>query len=372
MDIEGHRECLPKRVVFVCKRFPQQRDLISRPYGRFYFLPTLLAGMGHEVRVLLASHAGLPSFECERDGVQWSSHDLRTLGPLAFLSRLRNEVEVFQPDWIVGCSDAWYGWLAQRITRRLGAKLAIDAYDNYEAYMPWNLPLHLAWRRALRAADVVTAAGPQLAERLQRSRHATQRPIDIVPMAADPEFTPRDRNAARQALGLPPDAPLIGYMGAWARNRGTDVLLEAFRLLRANSPAARLVLTGRPPAHALAEPGVLALGYIDDAQLPIALSALDMASVIIADSSFGRYSYPAKLCEAMASQTRVVATSTGPVQWMLNDDARFLVPVGNANELAKCMLTQLNGPRRITYPNLPTWNDSARRLEAALMGGASC
>jgi glycosyltransferase involved in cell wall biosynthesis len=116
----------------------------------------------------------------------------------------------------------------------------------------------------------------------------------------------------------------------------------------------------------LAEPGVLALGYIDDAQLPIALSALDVACVITADSSFGRYSYPAKLCEAMACQTPVVATSSKPVRWMLNDDERFLTPVGDASELAKRMLARLAGPRRITYPGLPNWHDSARRFEAAL------
>ena len=29
--------------------------------------------------------------------------------------------------------------------------------------MRWNLPLHWSWRRAVRVADLVTAAGPQLA-----------------------------------------------------------------------------------------------------------------------------------------------------------------------------------------------------------------
>jgi glycosyltransferase involved in cell wall biosynthesis len=315
--------------------------------------------------VLLCSHRNLQSITLQRDGVQWMSHDLRTLGPAGLIARLQGDAEGFRPDWVLGCSDTWYGWLAQRLARRTRARLAVDAYDNYEAYMPWNLPLHAAWRRAVSAADIVTSAGPHLAARLDGHRRG-KLPATIVPMAADPEFTPRNRIDSRLALGLPPDAPLIGYMGGWARNRGTDGVLEAFRLLRASLPDARLVLTGRPPAHALAEPGVLALGYIDDAQLPIALSALDVACVITADSSFGRYSYPAKLCEAMACQTPVVATSSKPVRWMLNDDERFLTPVGDASELAKRMLARLAGPRRITYPGLPNWHDSARRFEAAL------
>lgn len=352
------------RLLFVCKRHPQQRDLVSRPYGRFFHLPVALAALGHEVSVVLCSHRALPSERFDRDGVAWASEDLRTRG-LRFLEAVDGHAAAFRPDWVIGCSDAWYGPLAQRLARRTGARLALDAYDNYEAYMPWNLPLHWAWRRALRAADAVTAAGPQLAELLDRQRRG-RAPAAIVPMAADPMFVPHDRREARTSLGLPLDAPLIGYSGGWASNRGTDVLLAAFRLVRERRPEARLVLTGKPPAHAVTEPGVHALGYVPDAQLPLVLSALDVACVITADTTFGRYSYPAKLCEAMACEVPVVATATEPVRWMLDNDARHLAQVGNARSIADRVLERLQDGGRTRYPNLPTWNDSARRFEAAL------
>lgn len=353
------------RVLFLSKRHPQQRDLIERPYGRFHHLPRLLAGFGHEVQVALCSHRGMPSTTLCRDGVRWTSHDIRTLGPFSLASHLRQEAESFQPDWIVGCSDIWYALLARRLASRTGARLAIDAYDNFEAYIPWNLPLHASWHWAIAAADAVTAAGPQLADRLDRHRPGKQ-PTRVVPMAADPEFTPHGRAASRASLGLPAEAPLIGYMGGWARSRGTRTLLEAFRRLRARLPAARLVLTGRPPPHALGEPGVLALGYVPDAQLPVVLSALDVASVITANSSFGRFSYPAKLCEAMACQVPVVATGTEPVRWMLANDDRFLVPVDDAEALASRMDALIGGSGRIAYPSLPSWEASARLLEDEL------
>lgn len=355
------------RLLFLAKRHPQQRDLIERPYGRFHHLPTLLAARGHEVRVALCSHRDLPSLEMERGGVRWSSHDIRALGPRAVLSRLRKEADAFRPDWVVGLSDAWYGWLARTLAAPVGASLAVDAYDNYEAYMRWNLPLHWQWRRAVRAADVVTAAGPQLADRLDHHRRDGQRRTDIVPMAADPAFIPHDTASSRTELGLPRDMPLIGYFGGWASNRGTDVLLAAFRLVRQQCPDARLVLTGKPPAHAIAEPGVHALGYVPDAQLPIALSAVDVACVVTADTSFGRYSYPAKLCEAMACEVPVVATATEPVKWMLNNDKRHLAQVGDAGSIADRLLERLKDGGRPRYPNLPTWDDSARRFDAALL-----
>jgi glycosyltransferase involved in cell wall biosynthesis len=355
------------KLLFVSKRSPQQRDLIERPYGRFHFLPSLLAAKGHDVRVVVCSHHGLASVARVRGGAQWSSHDMRALGLPRFLATLHREVEVFRPGWIIGCSDAWYGWLARVLSARSGAQLAIDAYDNYEAYMRWNLPLHWQWRRAVRAADVVTAAGPQLADRLDRHRRGGRRRTDIVPMAADPTFVPHDTASSRVELGLPRDMPLIGYFGGWASNRGTDVLLAAFRLVRQRYADARLVLTGKPPAHAIAEPGVHALGYVPDAQLPIALSAVDVACVITADTSFGRYSYPAKLCEAMACHIPVVATATEPVKWMLNNDERYLAQVGDARSIADRLLERLKDGGRSRYPNLPTWDDSARRFEAALL-----
>lgn len=354
------------RILFTSKRHPQQRDVVERPYGRFFHLPRLFAGRGHEVLLLLSSHRRLDSTRFERDGLRWVSHDVRTLGPARFLPRMREEAMGFAPDWIVGCSDAWFGWMARRLARATGARLAVDAYDNYEAYMPWNFPLHLAWRRAIAAADVATAAGPQLAARLDRHRKGKP-PTVVVPMAADPGFIRRDQRGSREALGLPPGAPLIGYMGGWAANRGTDILLRAFHLVRASRPEARLVVTGRPPERVLREPGVHSLGYIDDAALPVALSAMDVSAVITADTAFGRYSYPAKLCEAMACGVPVVATSTEPVRWMLGSDERFLVPVGDAPALASRMLALLETEPPAHYGVLPSWEDSATRLEAALV-----
>lgn len=356
------------RILFICKRHPQQRDLIERPYGRFYHLPKLLAEMGHDIRVLLFSHRGLPPLELERDGVGWRSFDVRKLGPRASLAHAREDAATWGPDWIVGCSDAWYGWMAHWLARGTGARFAVDAYDNFEAYMWWNLPLHWKWRQAVDAANVATAAGPQLAKCLDGHRHGKS-PTVVVPMAADPMFTPHDPLAARRELGLPTDAPLVGYCGGWARNRGTDILIEAFRLVRSMLPCARLVLTGKPPPHALAEPGVHALGYVEDVKLPVVLSALDVACIITADTAFGRYSYPAKLCEAMACNVPVVATATDPVRWMLDDDERFLAPTGNASAIAERIRVRLADPGRMQYPKRPTWRDNAERFKQALLNG---
>ncbi len=356
------------RVLFVGKREPQQRDLVERPYGRFYHLPIELSRNGHDVRVQLCSHRRRTSLALQREGVQWSSHDVRNLGVRNFWSTLTREATAFQPDWILGCSDAWYGWLANKLARLTGARLAIDAYDNYEAYMRWNLPLHWKWRSAVRAADLVTAAGPQLAAHLQAQRRGG-RPVAVVPMAADPEFRIRDRRECRRLLNLPDHAPLLGYVGSWTKTRGTHLILDAFERVRAVRPDARLVLSGRPPASVLGRPGVIGLGYLPDAQLPVLVSALDVACIVTADTAFGRYSYPAKLCEAMACEVPVVASATGAIRWMLDGRAGHLARLDDPGDFADRALEMLERPVA-NYGKRTEWADSGRTLESLLMGAA--
>jgi glycosyltransferase involved in cell wall biosynthesis len=351
------------KLLFVCKRKPQGRCLLERPYGRFFHLPAELAALGHLVQVALVSHRGEPEQSSDRAGVHWRSFDLRQLG---CLSRLRRYSAAFQPDWVIGCSDAWTGWLAYRIARRLGARLAIDAYDDYEAYMPWNLPLHALWRRALRAADLTTGAGPQLAQLMDRSRPGA-RPTATIPMAADPGFVPMPRNECRVALGMPMNQPIVGYSGGWAANRGTAVLPEAFRLLRDQVPGVLLAVTGRPPAEVVTQPGVLALGYLDDSKLPSFVNALNVATVVTTPSRFGLCSYPAKLCEAIACGIPVVATSTPPVKWMLHDAPEFLVPTDDPDALC-AGLARAIASEGVRYSQRPGWKELASNFNALLTG----
>ncbi|HEV2608303.1 MAG TPA: glycosyltransferase family 4 protein [Xanthomonadaceae bacterium] len=352
------------RILFLGKRHPQQRDLIERPYGRFHYLPVALAASGHDVSVMLCSHRGLPTLENDAEGVHWNSRDVRTLGPTRLLRELAQQAHSFHPDWIVGMSDAQYGWLAHRLSRRCGARLAIDAYDNYEAYMPWNAPLHWVWRRALRAADLVTAAGPQLAELLQSHRQRG-RAVEVLSMAADPEFRPRDKHACRAALGLPEHSPLLGYVGSWTSSRGTHLLVDAFQRVRATRPEARLVLSGRPPEDVLHLPSVIGLGYLPDAQLPLLVSALDVAWIVTADTAFGKFSYPAKLYEAMACKVSVVASATDAVRWMLDDRTEHLARLGDPGDFAERSLALLASPAT-DYGDRPSWNAIGARLNAML------
>lgn len=352
------------RLLFLSKRHPQQRDLIERPFGRFYYLPTLLAAMGHTVRVETISHRGLPELQTIINGVSWSSRDVKPPRPIKLYRSLLKDTLDFQPDWIIGCSDAWYGCLAQWLAHVTKARLAIDAYDNYEAYMPWNIPLHRMWRRSVNKADLVTAAGPGLAFRLQSYRQSG-RAVEILPMAADPQFAPANKEQSRASLGLPQDVPLLGYVGSWSANRGSSLLIDALDAVRSIRPDVRLITSGKPPAYVTEAAGVTQCGYVEDSALPSLISALDVACVVTANTEFGRYSYPAKLCEAMACQVPVVATATEPVRWMLHGDEAHLAEPGDAESFSRKIMGLLDLPRS-TYSYSHSWSTVAAEFSALL------
>ena len=230
--------------------------------------------------------------------------------------------------------------------------------------MPWNLPLHGLWRRAVGAADVVTVAGPDLAGLLGAHRRGL-RPPDIVPMAADPGFVPMDRGQCRASLGLPAGVPLLGYFGGWEAGRGTATLLPAFARARTARPDLRLVVSGTPPADVRSAPGVLAIGRQPDAAMPQLVNSVDVAAVLTDDTRFGRGSHPAKLCEAMACRIPVVATGTGPVRWMLRGGPIQPVPVGDSEAFADAVVDALSADRS-AYARVPDWADACDVLEAAL------
>lgn len=356
------------RILFLAKRRPMGRDLIERPYGRFFHLPRLMAAAGHDVTVLLLSYRYEPSLDLWRDGVRWISSSLWPVGPARFWWRARGLARRMRPDWVVGLSDTYFGILAVDLARSCCSRAAIDAYDNYEAYLPNFTWLHRLWRRALRRADVLTAAGPQLAQLMAADRPDA---AHVVPMAADPVgFAPLDRDACRRSLGLDTKKRYVGYCGSVHRNRGIETLFEAIEVVNEHRSDVCLLLSGRLQRGINLPDDAMWLGAVPDADVPKLLNSLDLLAVINRKSSFGNYSYPVKLCEAMACGIPLVASATGPVEWMLSNQSELLVAPGDAAALASKILVHLDDGR-VDYGRRYSWEESVDAFISALESGSA-
>lgn len=341
------------------------RDLVSSPYGRFFHLPRHLAAQGHQVQLLLLDYRHGAPVAHQAHGFDWLSVPFSPRHPLRYLHEIERTIRGGRPDCIVGLSDTYYGMLAVHFSRRHGCCSAIDAYDNYESYLPWCKPLHWRWRRALRRADLLTAAGPGLAALMSSGRPG--RAAVVVPMAPDPiGFVPLDRAACRQRMGLPLQRKLVGYCGSMHRSRGVEVLFDAFACLQAGCPDAMLVHSGRTWRNVPLPDEVHSLGYIEDALMPVLLNCMDVLVVTNRRSAFGDYSYPVKLYEAMSCRVPVVATRTPATAWILGDASPHLVPPADPQALCAALEWALQQDA-VDYGVLPDWDSSGRRLEQALL-----
>ena len=319
-------------ILFLCKRRPQNRDLIERPYGRFYNLPKYIAAMGHKVTMLLGSYQSEPPEEIQIDGMTiYSERMFPNL--VKFYLHAKKLARAKKPDVVVCFSDTWFGVIGSSVAKASGAALVIDAYDNYEAYIPWAKPLHWLWRHSLRRADALTAAGPQLLERLTEFNN--QAVTTVIPMAADELFKPMSMGDCREELQLPISKKLLGCAGSLDSSRGTDVFSRAVKILFTERDDVDLVISGRERLQIdIPLERVHALGYVSDELVPLVLNSCDILVAVNQDSEFGRYSYPVKIYEAIACKKPIVATDTLPARWILNNDERFLAPFEDAKALA--------------------------------------
>lgn len=351
------------QIFFLCKRRPQHRDLIIRPYGRFFYLPKLFAAAGFDVKIILLSYKKEKSENFIRDGIEWHAESIfpaRTSpSPFSYIKKIDFLIYQNRPDWIVSFSDISYGILAQYFGTRYQICTLIDAYDNYESYMPWAKPLHWAWRRALKKASLVTAAGPELANLMHKNR--TGQKTLIVPMAADPIFCPMDRLFCRHSMELPENIPLVGYSGSLYKSRNLSYFFDVIRKLSVMLPDVKFVISGRRqkgvslPADI--KSNIIEKGYISDHDIPKLINSMDAMISINKPSDFGEYSYPVKIYEAMQCQVPIVATAVGGSKWILRDHPECLAEHDNACEMTAKIYEILSNNISINYKN-SSWEQS--------------
>jgi len=164
---------------------------------------------------------------------------------------------------------------------------------------------------------------------------------------ADAVAPRRSRAEVVAALGLEPDAVLVGMAARMTRQKGHDVLLEALRLLAPRAPRLRCVLVGDGPLEPDVRRRAAALGIGDRCvftgardDVPDLLAALDV--VALASRSEG---LPFVLLEAMAVGRPVVATAVGGNAEAVEDGVTgLLVPPEDPPALAAALARLLERP----------------------------
>ena len=223
------------------------------------------------------------------------------------------------------------------VARRLGIPVATTLHG-YTAGGWRNWCYEWLQYRAFRRFDAVVAVSRPLAQRLERAGVPRSR-LHVVPNAWAALMPPLDRATARHALGLPPNAFVVGWVGRLSREKGPDLLLEALFHLRdlplvvavvgngvrrvsLQARASELRLDGRVRWHdAVADAGRL-------------FAAFDV--FVLSSRTEGT---PMVLFEAMAAGIPIVATSVGGVPDVVSPAEATLVPASDPLALGAAVRT---------------------------------
>ncbi|RKE18238.1 glycosyltransferase [Streptomyces sp. TLI_171] len=216
---------------------------------------------------------------------------------------------------------------------RGGPKLVHTEHNLWERY---RRPTRWANAWTYRRNSAVIAVSHAVAEGVGRRRPGDW--LSVVhhgPDLGDAPSGPAARRAARDELGLPHGALVIGTVGNLTAKKDQATLLAAFERLRREHPTARLVLVGAGPLEsalkARAGEGVLFAGSRGD--VPALLPGWDVFCL-----SSRQEGLPVALMEAMTSGLPSVVTRVGGMPEVLDDGVEGrLVPPGDPAALAAAL-----------------------------------
>jgi glycosyltransferase involved in cell wall biosynthesis len=364
------------RIAFLCKRQYMGKDVIIDRYARLYEIPRQLAELGHEVRGFCLSYQGheegawTHQVAASAGRLAWQSRSLGRLllpGLLAYPFHLLRHLRAFRPDVLIGASDIPQVVLTRWLAGRLGIPYVVDLYDNFEGYGQAKIPgMVVALRHAVRHAALVTTTS-ELLKALVVSEYRARGTVLSMPSTIDHAlFFPQEKRICREALGLPPDALLVGTAGGLLRSRGIGVLYEAWNTVAAAQPGARLALAGPVDKDCPPPPrnDVIYLGCLPHEKTALLFNALDLGVIYLKDTVFGRYCFPQKAYEMLACGLPVVAADIGAMPDLLKD-ARKLYRADDAASLARAILSNLQNPAACA-PEILDWRGVVMLLDEHL------
>jgi glycosyltransferase involved in cell wall biosynthesis len=233
-------------------------------------------------------------------------------------------------------------------------------------------------------AQRIICVSAHLKDHLVKKWHVNEDKIMVLPNAADTDAFGKqyDVRSVRNRLGLADD-PVVMFVGGFYLWHDLGLLVESFGDVLKNTPDAKLVLVGDGRTRSLVDQlveenglkqAVLMTGPVEHHQIP---EMLAIASVAVAPNiSFfdGHGGSPLKIYEYMAAGKAIVATRTGQVAEVIQDQRNgILVEAGNRDQLAEAMIRLLTDSHfrervgqeaRRQAVAQHSWTQYARQLES--------
>jgi glycogen(starch) synthase len=315
-----------------------------------------LARRGHEVFVLTRGEPGVQ----ERDGVRVERLEHRWLPDrigehLLSLRTIASAARSLHPDVVQAAEWEAEAWWVARMTRvPVVTRLATPTYLLEELNRP--PPDRRAWtvrrleRDQARRSSAVYAPTRAILDRVARDWELDPARLELIP---NPVSIAEIEQAGAGEPPFPLPARFVVFLGRIERRKGVETLAAALPRVLTAHPELEALLVGPDPGdeggalterlRRLVAPVSERVRFVGALPRQQALSVVGRAEVAVFPSLWESFGYVA--VEAMALGRAVVASRTGGLAEIVEDGRTgWLVPPGDAEELASSVLSRLESP----------------------------
>ena len=333
----------------------------STLWAFFRRLPTFARERKMEIAVAAAPGPELEFFRTQLGTTTFEVNLTRQVSPLADARAALQLARIIRQGKydIVHSHTSKAGLVGMLAARLAGVSARIHTIHGFPAETATGLTRHLlllSERTTARSAKVVLVVSASLRDHVRAAGVAREPKLRILAdgTACGVDIARFTRSAdlraqaekKREQLGIPAHAPLLGFVGRLVLDKGIDVIVDAFQLLRETIPDVHLLLLGdyEPQRGRLGKRTIEAIEHhpqimhvpFDWNPVPYyaAMDVLVLATL--------REGLPYILLEAAALEIPAVATrATGCVDAVVDGETGFLVDIGDVNAMARAVATLL-------------------------------
>lgn len=289
--------------------------------------PASIGGMGSVLRVLAEHRIGADAVRLHST---WSADShVGSIGPT--VQAAREMMRISPPDLVHVHLSERGSFLREgallALARRRGLLTAVTIHG--ASFLPFASSRPRLVAAVLGNADLITCLDRQVLELVRRLAAGTRVELVANPVAPYSAMSPVQQTAE-----------VVLFAGEIGLRKGADVLCRAWEMVAREHPAARCILVG--PSTDLKLPDLERLEIHPPVSTEGMTALLSSARVVALPSR--AEAMPMTLTEAMSAGRPFVSTPVGGIPELAEGGGGMLVPVGDAESLARGLIEFLADP----------------------------